>query len=196
VEEEQYGNAVLSWLPFRLVQAKALPSLPRHRPLEPRSAICVAIEVGGFQLHLVNTHLGLSRRERRLQIDALLANEWLSNSIRSGPCVVCGDFNAMPGSYVYRKMCAKLRDAQVEADDHRPRPTWIGHYPVGRIDHVFVSHEVRVLGVEVPRTQLAKTASDHLPLLVELQLVIARQSQCAIGTDQPSAPQPDDATRL
>src|SRR3974390_2930226 len=43
VEEEQYGDAILTALPERLVKAGPLPGHPRFSRLEPRGAIWVAI---------------------------------------------------------------------------------------------------------------------------------------------------------
>jgi endonuclease/exonuclease/phosphatase family metal-dependent hydrolase len=76
----------------------------------------------------------------------------------------------LPGSRVYRRLVSRLHDAQLGLDGHRPKRTFFSHYPLGRIDYVFVSDEVRVLKVEVPRSELIRTASDHLPLLAEIQV--------------------------
>ena len=68
VEEERYGDAVLSALPLRLVKAGPLPGQPS---LEPRGALWVSVDLGGgTELQVVNTHLGLlgasaSRRPMR-----------------------------------------------------------------------------------------------------------------------------------
>jgi endonuclease/exonuclease/phosphatase family metal-dependent hydrolase len=43
-------------------------------------------------------------------------------------------------------------------------------YPVFRIDHVFISPELIVESVQVPRTPLTRVASDHLPLIVQMRL--------------------------
>jgi len=170
VEEERYGDAVLSRLPMRLIRAAPLPQYNGSRYVEPRGALWVAIDVGGRELHLLNTHLGLLPQERVHQVEALLGEEWLGDPRFREPRVVCGDFNAMPRSKAYRRMHDRLRDAQTSIDGHRPRRTCPSRYPVGRIDHVFVGETVEVVGVEVPRSQLARTASDHLPLLVEVRL--------------------------
>jgi len=170
VEEEQYGDAVLSRYPMRLIRAAALPQYNGSRLLEPRGALWVAVDVDGRELQLLNTHLGLLPQERMRQVDALLGDEWLGDPRFREPCVVCGDFNAMPRSKAYRRMHDRLRDAQMSINGHRPQRTCPSPYPVGRIDHVFVGEKVEVVGIEVPRSQLARTASDHLPLLVEVRL--------------------------
>src|SRR5580692_10055815 len=59
VEEELYGDAILTALPERLVKAGPLPGYPRLRRLEPRGALWVEVEVGAVRLQVITTHLGL-----------------------------------------------------------------------------------------------------------------------------------------
>lgn len=170
IEEEAYGDCILSRLPMRLVQSQMLPSLEDGGSREPRGALWVAVESGGHTIHLVNTHLGLSGRERLVQIQALLGHQWLGRLDPSEPVVLCGDFNASPWSNVW-KLCTKsLRDVQMELSHHEPRCTWLSHYPLVRIDHIFVSSRVRVTGVDVGDDYLSRVASDHRPLLAELRV--------------------------
>ena len=76
----------------------------------------------------------------------------------------------MPQSRVYRSVRQKLEDAQLKIDKHKPLNTWFGHFPMGRIDHIFVSQGIAVLKVEVPNSRLEKLASDHLPLIAEMRI--------------------------
>jgi len=169
IEEERYGDAIMTHLPMRLVKADILPGLPGKPRLEPRGALWVAINVDGIEYQLLNTHLGLSSSERRLQAEALLGPDWLGHPDCRGPVVLCGDFNALPSSPVCRRLRTRLNDAQIELDSHRPRRTFFAHFPVVRIDHVFVDPAIEVLDIEVPDTELARVASDHLPLIAELR---------------------------
>jgi hypothetical protein len=79
LEEERYGDAILTHLPMRLVKAGALPGLPGKPQLEPRGALWVAVEHDGREIQVLNTHLGLLRRERIAQVEALLGPEWLGH---------------------------------------------------------------------------------------------------------------------
>jgi endonuclease/exonuclease/phosphatase family metal-dependent hydrolase len=170
IEEGQYGNAILSRFPLRLVRAGALPTLEHLPNLEKRGVLWTEITVNGREIQLFNTHFGLRHKERLAQGDALLGPEWLGHPDRCNPTIVCGDFNAQPHSRVCRKIRRSFNDAQILLDDHRPQRTFFGRYPIGRIDHVFVSPEIIVHGVEVPRTALTLVASDHLPLIVEVSV--------------------------
>ncbi|HEY5649728.1 MAG TPA: endonuclease/exonuclease/phosphatase family protein, partial [Nitrospiria bacterium] len=169
VEEEKYGDAVLTRLPVRLIRAGKLPGLPRRPWREPRGAIWVGVGLKGRELQLINTHLGLSRRERQIQAGALLGPKWLGHPDCREPVILCGDFNALPGSPSFRLLTTALRDAQMAASDHRPLGTWFGRFPFNRIDHIFVDRSIQITGVKVPRTALTRTASDHLPLIVDLK---------------------------
>jgi endonuclease/exonuclease/phosphatase family metal-dependent hydrolase len=170
LEEEAYGNCVLSRLPMRLVKKGKLPTLPRAVRLEPRGALWVAIDLDGQTLQVVNTHLGLRRRERRRQIRALLGEEWLAGCRVPGPIVLCGDLNAWPQSLVWRLCTQTLLDIQTGTADHSPRRTWFGWHPIARIDHIFVSTQLQVLYVDVGDDYLARVASDHHPLFAELKI--------------------------
>lgn len=169
VEEEAYGDCVLSRLPMRLVKAGRLPSLRDGDGREPRGALWVKVEFNGSTIDLVNTHLGLNMRERLRQVRALLGPDWLGGLDDSRPVVFCGDFNVSPYSYVWRLCARKFRDVQVEVEHQSPRCTWFGHYPFVRIDHIFVNSHVRIVGVDVGSDYLSCIASDHRPLLAELR---------------------------
>lgn len=172
MEEEKYGDAILTRHPMRLVRAAPLPTLNgRRKELEPRGALWVVVEIDGHEIQFINTHLGLRPKERTAQADALLSSDWLSHDACSGPVILCGDFNALPRSTVCKKLCGRLRDVQVGLDGHRPLSTWFGRAPLGRIDHVFTSEAIKILSVEVPKTELTRVASDHLPLIVELEII-------------------------
>ena len=174
-KDEQYGNAILSRFPMALIKSGALPKLmdKKRRQHEPRGVLWVSVEFEGKKIQVFNTHLSLWPQERILQVGALLSEQWLQHSDCQGPVILCGDFNSFPRSGVYRKICDKLHDTQVASwAGHRPRSTWFGHYPIGRIDYVFINGDFHVSSISVPRTDLEKTASDHLPLITgELDFV-------------------------
>lgn len=169
VAGEQFGDAVLSPHPLRLVRAGALPGIG----LEPRGAIWVEVEVpatdtGPRTVQLVNTHWSLHPRERSMAAAALLGPEWLGQPAAAQDMVLCGDFNALSWFPSLRQFRPRLRDAQLGLDGHRPQRTWFGRYPIGRIDHVLVDPEWTVLHVEVADDTQARVASDHRPLVVDL----------------------------
>ena len=176
IDKELYGDAILTALPACLVKTGPLPALAMARRLEPRGALWVAVEVEGVAVQIVNTHLSLIGRERVRQVAALLGPEWLGRSDCLGPKILLGDFNAVPRSTAYQAITHTLADAQrLLAPARRPIPTFPARLPTLRLDHVFVSQDsVRVTAVEVPRSLLTRVASDHLPLVVDLEILAER----------------------
>ncbi|MFO7594015.1 MAG: endonuclease/exonuclease/phosphatase family protein [Pseudomonadota bacterium] len=170
VEEERYGDAILTHLPHRLIKTSILPGLSGKPYLEPRGALWVAIDLHGREVQVINTHLGLDQRERAAQVEALLGDEWLANENCHDPVIVCGDFNALPSSTVCRQLGKQLRDVQNEARNYTPQNTFPTRFPTLRIDHIFTSPELQITGIEVPNSQIARTASDHLPLVAEIRI--------------------------
>lgn len=170
IEEERYGDAILTHLPMRLIKAGPLPGLPNVPRLEPRGALWVAIDMHGQEIQIINTHLGLLARERMVQAEALLGADWLGHEQCREPVILCGDFNAMPSSAVCRRLRSRLNDAQIEAERHRPKSTFFGRFPTARIDHVLINSGLEVGAITVPDSELARVASDHLPLVVDVRI--------------------------
>jgi endonuclease/exonuclease/phosphatase family metal-dependent hydrolase len=179
IEDEQYGNALLSRYPARLVKMAALPKRRNRADCEPRGALWIELDVRGTRLQVITTHLSIWPRERRIQAQALAGPEWLGHPDCRAPIILCGDFNALPGSAAYRVLAAKLRDAQLHLNEHRPHSTWFGRYPLSRIDHIFASSDVQIANIRVPMTELDKVASDHLPLIVEVRVPEAHPAEPA-----------------
>lgn len=170
VEDERYGNAVLSRYPMELIRAGRLSKKTNNKRVEPRGAIWVGINISGVKINLFNTHLGYLPREGRDQSKTLLGLEWLCHPACKGPVILCGDFNALPSSQVCRNIKEVLYDSQGELENHIPKATWFSRYPVGRIDHVFISPEIEVTQIKVSNTGLDKIASDHLPLIIDIKI--------------------------
>jgi endonuclease/exonuclease/phosphatase family metal-dependent hydrolase len=180
VMEELYGDAILTARPCKLVKAEVLPTWGRRAFVEPRGALWACVDVGGAEIQVINTHLGLRGPERLRQIDRLLGPDWFCHPGCREPVIVTGDFNAIPRSRVYRRLTAHLQDAQTALGRSRQKPTYPSRAPFLRLDHVFVSHSIEVLRAETVRTPVARIASDHLPVLVDFQ-VVAREHHMRRG---------------
>ncbi len=171
VAEEEYGDAILSALPMRLVRAGALPKPAGVPRLERRGAQWAALALpGGGELQVINTHLGLVPLEQRGQVDVLLGPDWAgAAAFATGPAVLLGDFNATPGYAAYRRLSTALSDLQ-RSLGAEPVRTFPAKLPVLRIDHVFAAGRVRALEAWSPNTAAARLASDHLPLVVDVEV--------------------------
>jgi endonuclease/exonuclease/phosphatase family metal-dependent hydrolase len=165
LEEERYGDALLTALPTRLVKAGPLPSLG-----EPRGALWVEVPVDEVKLQIFVTHLGLRGAERVRQTEALLGPGWLGAEMPTeARVVVAGDLNAVSRSASYRMLARRLKDVQLETAG-RARATFPSRLPLLRIDHLFVGEHIAVRRAFVHDSPLARRASDHLPLCADLEI--------------------------
>lgn len=170
VEEELYGDAILTCFPERLVQVGPLPGYAPFRALEPRGALWVEVEISGVPVQIINTHLGLVPREQQLQAAHLAGPAWLKHPHCQGPTILLGDFNATATSVVYRTFVKGLSPARALAKTKTPTATFPSPLPVLRIDHLFVSPEIQVTDVFAPFAPLTRVASDHLPLVMDFEV--------------------------
>jgi endonuclease/exonuclease/phosphatase family metal-dependent hydrolase len=163
VEKEKYGDAIITAMPTQLVKAGPLPSVG-----ERRGAIWVRVEMAGFSLNVLNTHLGLRNVDRVRQAATLLGEEWIGSAeFQAAPAIICGDFNAIPSSPAYKHIARQFRDIQLLTGP-KVRPTYPSRFPLLRLDHIFVSEGLGVPASSVVSTPLARRASDHLPLLARI----------------------------
>lgn len=157
----RYGNAVLSRLPVLRSHVYDL-TVPGR---EPRSALRCDLDLGaGAPLHVFCLHLGLKAYERRAQESLLLSADILQDAARVDPVIVCGDFNywwIRPVPRVFRRA---VRDvAHLVGERERTFP---GRLPLLRLDRIYVDRGVRPHSLRAHRSSLARTASDHLPLVM------------------------------
>ena len=169
-----YGNAVLSRFPMKRVRSGILPQPEGKRSKEPRGALWTKIEVDGQEVNIVNTHLGLSSRERATQANELLSSAWLGSC--SGPTVFCGDLNISRGSPLYRRFTENYKDTQFAAPNHKPRNTWISHMPIRCLDYILVSNHFETDACFIPVGHKEKRASDHLPVLADISFAATEES--------------------
>ena len=81
------------------------------------------------------------------------------------PFLIMGDFNANSSSPAYDLFAEKFQDCcRIGGLWYK---TWPAKFPVTRIDYVWVSRHFKVLGCRT----LKSSASDHLPVVAEIQHV-------------------------
>ena len=170
VEEEQYGDAILTSLPERLIKAGALPGLTPTMGLEPRGAVWIAVMIEGVEVQIINSHLGLAPREQQNQATALTGRDWLGRKDCTAPAILLGDFNATSASVVYRTLTARMKDSRKLCPAAEPTSTFPSRFPFLRIDHAFVSSGIRVTSMAAPFDPTTRVASDHLPLVMDFEV--------------------------
>ena len=170
VEAEQYGDAIMTRLPERLIHRAALPTIRGVPGLEPRGALWVSVDVDGTPLQVLTTHLGLVPREQRLQAQTLIEQDWLGHPDCQGAVILAGDFNVTPINRPYQILARRLDDAQVRLGRKPTVKTFPAIFPAIRIDHAFVSADIDVLDVSTPNSTAGRTASDHRPLVLDFRI--------------------------
>ncbi|MBK7581388.1 MAG: endonuclease/exonuclease/phosphatase family protein [Myxococcales bacterium] len=161
-----YGNAILSRWPLHDVHEVDLTIGTRKKrgALQARARV----RVGRHSRSLVVSclHLGLAGSERSQQLERFLASDPFSGLHSRTPVVLGGDLNDLWGTLGPRHLePAGFRRAGRLWNTF---PAWL---PVRPLDGVFVRGDARVVKAGVSTTTLAQSASDHLPVVVEIELL-------------------------
>ncbi len=156
-----YGNAILSRFPI-------LESNNHHfkmlREGEQRGLLLAKIELDGGAVLFASTHIDYrpDNSERLSNVEEMIT---LADKHSDLPMILCGDFNDMPNGQVYFRLRERFTDVWDSVDNDKGF-TYSSTRPTKRIDFIFVSDDIKVKKAKVLETQ----ASDHLPLLVELEI--------------------------
>lgn len=118
---------------------------------EQRGLVNVNLSIGDENFYVINTHLGLDRHERYLQISEILD---FANRL-CGKIIICGDFNE-------KNICLNSFIDCAVACNKYDIPT----FPKSnaRIDYIFVNDKVNIKGYHVDNIML----SDHYPVIAIL----------------------------
>ncbi|WP_329211928.1 endonuclease/exonuclease/phosphatase family protein [Streptomyces sp. NBC_00683] len=146
--------------------------LPLTPGLHRRGLATAVVRIAGARLGVVSCHLSLQREERHAQAELLLAQ---LDTMDVPHTVVAGDLNDVPEGRAFRRLAGRLQDCR----SVRPwggEYTFPPHAPAKRIDAVFATDGIEVLGCGVPADLPGVTeadlraATDHLPVLAALRV--------------------------
>ena len=166
-----YGNGLLSALPIESARTTRWPSGRG----EPRGAIDATVALDGVALRVIVTHLGLSRGTRRRQVQGvreLVGVDRREADPRAAgdgadppaPTVLLGDLNEwLPLRLAARGLVPGTFSLAVG------RRSFPSRLPLLCLDYALVKGppcRARVVPVEA---RVPRVASDHLPLVVELE---------------------------
>lgn len=152
-----YGNGLLTRCP---VKSKRLCDLS-WRGREPRGAIAADLDCGGHPVRVVATHLGLRPAERRDQVQQLLQ---LFREHTHERAVLLGDLNEW---FLWGR---PLRRLHRHFERTPSLATFPSRAPFLALDRIWTHPHSMLRRLEVHKTRLAKSASDHLPLVATLDL--------------------------
>ncbi|MFB7331816.1 endonuclease/exonuclease/phosphatase family protein [Streptomyces adustus] len=146
--------------------------LPLTPGLHRRGFATAVVRFGSARLGVLSCHLSLQREERQAQ-GGMLLDRLAALGVEHA--VAGGDLNEHPTGRTFRRLAEGLQDCRATAP-------WGGEYtstssdPHQRIDALFATAGVEVLGCGVPLGQPGVTesdlraATDHLPVLAALRV--------------------------
>ncbi|MDN3020803.1 endonuclease/exonuclease/phosphatase family protein [Streptomyces sp. S.PB5] len=145
-----------------------LPLTPgQHR----RGFATAVVTLGGARLGVLSCHLSLQKGERYEQAGLLLdrvAGMGVEHAVAGG------DLNERPGGRTFTRLTSTLQDCWAVAPDGGEH-TWTRTEPHQRIDAIFATKGIEVLGcgvpLDLPETDL-RAATDHLPVLATLKVPV------------------------
>lgn len=152
----KFGNAMLTR--HRVLDVELIDLSVRR--FEPRGAILTRLDVHGWPVLVVATHLGLNAAERRLQVQHLL--HAIDEQPAGLPVVLMGDCNEWkPNHGALRLLNRHFGQSMM------PR-TFPSRLPVLPLDRIWVTPRKGLRRVSVLTTPLTRLASDHLPIRAEV----------------------------
>lgn len=125
--------------------------------VEPRGALIVDLEMPFGPLRIVAAHLGLLRRSRALQVQAILSAIRADHEI---PTLLMGDLNEW-------RLGPRSSLLGLEGAFAKPLglvPSFPANFPVLALDRILGNHAGMIARTQAHESPLARTASDHLPL--------------------------------
>jgi endonuclease/exonuclease/phosphatase family metal-dependent hydrolase len=146
----------------------------KNRPgLHLRGMALAVAKIGETRLTVGSTHLSLDPQQRLEQAFEVLGHlQRIASEHQTSSKALCGDFNAHPGSPEWHILADGMDDAW-ETSPRGEEFSSTAEKPYQRIDAVFVSRDLQVVGAGVP-THLAMqadmaVATDHRPVLAVLR---------------------------
>jgi endonuclease/exonuclease/phosphatase family metal-dependent hydrolase len=152
-----YGNLLLTRWPMRESREINLGVSCR----EPRGAIDARLSIHGIEVRVIATHLGLAFSERWQQFCRLSE---LVGGNKPSLLIVLGDMNEwLPMSRGLGLLQGVLGRSPVT----RSFPSW---RPFLALDRIWVRPKEALKKAEVHISRLSRIASDHLPVLAEVEI--------------------------
>ena len=162
------SNLVLSTLAVT-VESSADVLFSKDPRLHQRGTAIASLRLGTARFAVAGIHLDLREGPRLRHVREL--HDAIDRHVEAGvPAVVAGDVNDLPGSLVWTALAGRGADAHLAAGAADVGLTYSALNPVRRIDGVFVDPRVAVRSSEVLDSPDVRLASDHRPLLVELDV--------------------------
>lgn len=155
----EFGNALLTSREITHVRLHDLTVVRR----QPRGVIDAEIVCEGKIVRVLVTHFGLALNERRRQAQSLL-KILRQQKASYALTLVIGDINEWrPRGFALYRLNSHLGKA--------PSPrTFPSFFPVFALDRIWVKPRAALLQIKTASNGVARTASDHLPVLATVNV--------------------------
>lgn len=162
----EYGNAILSRFPLTDTRNIDLTVGKRKRRsvLHARYRVRLPNRRRSRTVHVFNMHLGLSGSERKIQLQRFLDSHPFNGFHSDTPVIVAGDFNDVWGTL------GRLLEPAGFRGMPKPLRTFPSYAPMRALDCIYVRGSATLDKVQRARLALARRASDHLPLIADIEL--------------------------
>jgi endonuclease/exonuclease/phosphatase family metal-dependent hydrolase len=160
-----YGNAILSRYPLTDSSRIDLTIGKRKQRGLVKTRAHAKLEHGTRSVVVFNLHLGLSGSERAEQLERFLECHPFAHLHRDTPLVVGGDFND-----VWASLGQRFLEPVGFVRAGKLLPTFPAALPLRPLDGLWIRGGISVHSAHPVRTGLATSASDHLPIVADLEL--------------------------
>lgn len=160
-----YGNAILSRFPLTDSTRIDLTIGRRKRRGLVKTRVHAKWDQHTRSVVVFNLHLGLSGGERATQLERFLECHPFAHLHRDTPIVVGGDFND-----VWASLGRRFLEPAGFVRAGAASPTFPAALPLRPLDGLWTRGGISLLQAHPVRAGLAKSASDHLPIVADLEL--------------------------
>ena len=154
-----YGNCTLSKFP--ILEQHSIELRINNR--KNRRALLTLVDTPEGQLNLTNWHLGLSERDRQKQVAILLDHREFRNKGEL-PTIIAGDTNDWRNT---------LHKAALQGNGYESLAhckSFPAYMPLGALDKAYANSKIALGQGQAISTKLTRTASDHLPVVIDFSL--------------------------
>jgi endonuclease/exonuclease/phosphatase family metal-dependent hydrolase len=160
-----YGNLILSRWPLSQLEQVDLTIGTRKKRGALKARVRVKVGRSFRSLVVYNMHLGLAGSERGAQLGRFLAGQHFERMHKNTPLIVGGDLNDLWGTLGprYLQPYGLVRIGKLQN-------TFPAAFPMRPLDGLFFRGDMRLRHWLVSRIELAKVASDHLPIVADIDI--------------------------
>lgn len=169
----RYGNATLSRHPILRERNIDLTIGTLKRRGCQHTAIVLNAPAGRTHpLEVFNLHLGLSARQRELQVALLARSRELASLPTGAACLVAGDFNDWRSQlhpfFTEGRMFRSAAESTSKGE--KALLTYPSFFPRGPLDRIYYRGPLRLLAARRCRLRVSRVASDHLPVVADFEI--------------------------